>query len=165
MRKYGVENFHIELIEETNNPEEKEIFWIEYYDSFKNGYNATIGGDGKKYIDYDLVVKTYQEVQNIRETAKILKIDEGQASKILKIKNIPIKISQKIRKEQSQKSVGMFDLENNLLNSFSSLAEAGKYLIENDKTSSNNFKGVASHIGKVCNGKRKRAYDYIWKFL
>ena len=61
MRKYGVEHFHIELVEETNSPEEREIYWIEQYGSFKYGYNATMGGDGKKYIDYDLVVATYRE--------------------------------------------------------------------------------------------------------
>ena len=29
MRKYGLSNFTIEVIEETNNPEERETFWIE----------------------------------------------------------------------------------------------------------------------------------------
>ena len=52
MNKYGIEHFHIELIEETDNPEEREIYWIEKLGSFKNGYNATLGGDGKKYLDY-----------------------------------------------------------------------------------------------------------------
>lgn len=47
MRKYGIEHFHIELIEETDNPEEREKYWIEQKQSFKNGYNATLGGDGK----------------------------------------------------------------------------------------------------------------------
>ena len=56
MRKYGIEHFHIELIEETANPEEREKFWIAKKDSFKNGYNATLGGDGKKWIDDALVV-------------------------------------------------------------------------------------------------------------
>ena len=76
MRKYGIENFHIELIEETNNPEEREVYWIEQKRSFKNGYNATIGGDGKKYIDYDLVIATYQQIQNLTETANVLNINK-----------------------------------------------------------------------------------------
>lgn len=63
MRKYGVENFTIEEIEKTDNPEDRERYWIEYFGSFKNGYNATIGGDGRPYIDYDLVVATYKELK------------------------------------------------------------------------------------------------------
>ena len=62
MRKYGIEHFHIELIEETDNPEEREVFWIENKRSFKNGYNATKGGDGRPYLDYDLIISTYNEV-------------------------------------------------------------------------------------------------------
>lgn len=51
MNKYGSEHFHIKLIEETNNPEERERYWIQYYDSYHNGYNATLGGDGKCWLE------------------------------------------------------------------------------------------------------------------
>lgn len=51
-RKYGIENFSFEVLEEmteeyynkfANNREE---YWIIWYDSIKNGYNQTSGGDG-----------------------------------------------------------------------------------------------------------------------
>lgn len=29
MRKYGIEHFHIELLEETDDPNEREVYWIE----------------------------------------------------------------------------------------------------------------------------------------
>ena len=59
MNKYGKENFSIELVEECEESvlNEREVFWIEYYGSFKNGYNATIGGDGRPYIDYEMIFK------------------------------------------------------------------------------------------------------------
>ena len=76
MRKYGIENFRIELIEETSNPEEREIYWIEQYGSFKNGYNATLGGDGRHYRDYDLIYSLYQEGKTIQEIAEILNYDK-----------------------------------------------------------------------------------------
>ena len=53
MRKYGIENFTFEIIEECTQEllNEREKFWIAYYDSFKNGYNETEGGDyAKHYI-------------------------------------------------------------------------------------------------------------------
>ena len=64
MRKYGIEHFHIELLEETDNPEEREIYWIEKMRSFKYGYNATYGGDGKKYIDDEKLRKDLVRYQN-----------------------------------------------------------------------------------------------------
>ena len=47
MEKYGVEHFHCEIIEQTDYPEEREKYWIEYYQSFKVGYNATLGATEK----------------------------------------------------------------------------------------------------------------------
>lgn len=45
--KYGKEHFKIELIEECSIKwlNARETYWIEYFDSYNNGYNLTIGGD------------------------------------------------------------------------------------------------------------------------
>lgn len=66
MNKYGADKFSIHLIEETNNPEEREIYWIREYDSYKNGYNATLGGDSRRRLDYDLIVSTYNNLGNAK---------------------------------------------------------------------------------------------------
>jgi group I intron endonuclease len=46
IKKYGKNNFTIELIEEveTDKLDEREVYWISYYDSYNKGYNCTIGG-------------------------------------------------------------------------------------------------------------------------
>lgn len=157
MRKYGIEHFYIELIEETNNPEEREIYWIEQYGSFKNGYNATIGGDGKKYLNYDLIEKTYLQVQNINETAKILNCSTDSVRKILKNKNIIIKASEEININKFGKIIGQFDKKSKeLLNVYSSIKEAARSI---------NKPNGYTHISACALGKRKTAYNYIWKFL
>ena len=48
IQKYGVENFEWEVIEQCKKKDldEREIYWIEYYDSYNKGYNCTKGGDG-----------------------------------------------------------------------------------------------------------------------
>ena len=55
MREIGVEHFHQELIEEVTEKEldEKERYWIRFYDSLKNGYNMTCGGNGGSIYDID----------------------------------------------------------------------------------------------------------------
>lgn len=47
-RKYGINNFSFSILEEIEDEKyrfEREIFWINYYDSYKKGYNETFGGD------------------------------------------------------------------------------------------------------------------------
>lgn len=63
--KYGIENFEVETLEEcpTDKLDEREIFWIAKYDSFKNGYNATLGGvKGCKYFWTD---NQYEEIKSM----------------------------------------------------------------------------------------------------
>lgn len=47
IHKYGKENFIFDIIEECQIEElnEKEKYWISFYDSYKKGYNCNIGGD------------------------------------------------------------------------------------------------------------------------
>lgn len=63
-RKYGIENFTFEVIEQCpeDNLKEREIYWIAYYDSYANGYNETIGGDalcigGERHPNHKLTEK------------------------------------------------------------------------------------------------------------
>ena len=160
MRKYGIENFHIELIEETDKPEEREIYWIEQKRSFKNGYNATLGGDGKKYIDYDLVIATYKEIKNMSEVARRLNISTDSVALILKNANVEILPSNKVGQVVTGKIVNKYILTNDFIQSFTSAKAAAESLGKVTSTS----KGATSHISDVCRGKRKTAYGYIWKF-
>ena len=58
----------------------------------------------------------------------------------------------------------MYDLQNNFICNFSSLMEAYNWLYNNNYTQVKTYKGVTSHISAVCKGKRKTAYQHIWKY-
>lgn len=70
-RKYDLNNFKFEIIEECDEEQlkEREIYWISYYDSFTNGYNETPGGDvgnlckGEQHPNHKL---TEEDVKTIR---------------------------------------------------------------------------------------------------
>lgn len=51
-RKYGLENFSFEVIEECAADElkNKERYWIKYYNTYERGYNMTPGGDGVQLL-------------------------------------------------------------------------------------------------------------------
>lgn len=154
MNKYGIEHFHVETIEETDNPEEREMYWIEHYDSFENGYNATMGGDGKKYIDYDLVVAKYEELQNAVEVAKQLNISKWSVRNILRSRGIEIVSSSEIIQKKYSKPVAKIDIKTGeILEIYPSYMEAER----------NN--GNTRHIADVCNGKRKSCKGFYWKWV
>ena len=165
MRKYGLENFKIEEIEECdeNILSDREKYWIEYYGSFKNGYNATSGGDGKPYIDYDLVVAAYREIKSCKDVAKQLSINEDSVSNILKIRNEPIYSSSEVMKIKYGNCVNMYSLNEDYLKTFASLNEAAQYLIDNKLTNCK-LGTIRTHISEVCRGKRKTAAKFIWKY-
>lgn len=55
-RKYGINNFSFEVLEELSDKydeqaNEREQYWIKYYNTFDFGYNMTEGGDGGKTCD------------------------------------------------------------------------------------------------------------------
>lgn len=163
MQKYGVEHFHIELIEETDIPKEREIYWIEKLGSFKNGYNATMGGDGKKYIDYDLVIATYREIGVIKDVAKKLNISPDSVSFILHQNNEPINSCQNIQTKKYGKVVNMYSLKGEYLQTFPSVGAAARYMVENNLTGCKHTT-IKQHITEVCTGRRQTAAKYKWKF-
>lgn len=56
LRKYGINNFDFEIIEECKHDEldEREKYWISVFDTLRDGYNQTFGGDGVfNRLDYN----------------------------------------------------------------------------------------------------------------
>ena len=107
MNKYGIDHFNIVLVEETDisSLNDREKYWIKYYDSYRNGYNGTTGGDGRSYLDYDLICSLYQELGTCKQVAAKLNIDEGHVSTILKACGIKIKHAWKTEEEKEQEKL------------------------------------------------------------
>lgn len=83
INKYGKENFIVEEIDTASSLQElndKEIYWIKYYNSTNHniGYNLTNGGDGGNTY----VCKTNNELKEIKE--KISKANFGKNNSMSK---------------------------------------------------------------------------------
>lgn len=169
MKKYGPEHFHVELVEETNNPEEREQYWIKYYNSYKEGYNATIGGDGKSHIDNNEIEKmleAYNRLGTVVAVRQETGHDVGCISRFLKQAGIQVATAQEINKERYSKQVAQCDKKTHeQLKTFNSLADAARYLQEKQISASKDTYGIASHIGHVCKKQRSSAYGFYWEFI
>ena len=164
MNKYGCEHFHITLIEKCDSSiaAEREMYWIEHYGSFKRGYNATIGGDGKRYADYDLIQESYLQTHSIALTAKQNDVSVDTVSKILRMNGRKLTPLQTMTIQQG-KIINMYDTHGKYVRSFPSIRAASRFLKDNNLSSSD-IGGLASHISECCKGKRKSVCGFSWKY-
>lgn len=60
IHKYGRDKFHIQLIEEcpVNILDEREKYWINFYNSYNTGYNLTLGGQDSNYFNINKLENT-----------------------------------------------------------------------------------------------------------
>lgn len=163
MKEYGIDHFHIEIIEETNNPNEREMYWIDQLGSFSYGYNATKGGCGRKIFNYDEIYNELKTTPYPIEVAKQFGCCVDIVYDIAKQHNIDVKNKSNDKLIALSKSVSCYRKEGELVKSFPSCAEAGRWCFQNGyvkKMSS----GIRGHIIEVANGERKTAYGFVWKW-
>ena len=85
MRKYGTENFYCEQIEEVDNDilSEREIYWIDFYNTYEKGYNATRGGEGHLTYSDDQLLSLWSEGLSIKDMCLVLGCERHTLSKRL----------------------------------------------------------------------------------
>ena len=116
IRKYGEENFYVELLEECLASElnEREMYWIAFYNATDNkfGYNMSLGGNVNRkptQIDEELVLKLFKEGNSAQKIKTLLHTDSHNISIILKKHNIKYGIDlQRIPKETTLKVISLY---------------------------------------------------------
>ena len=163
MNKYGEEHFHVELIEECDVDllSQRECYWIEFYDTYHNGYNATKGGDGRQLYDYNLMVELYHNGLLINNISELLGCDEHVVSAALKLADINPRTNKIIK---DSKQIIAYDTNSNFIKQFNSLSDAARWLIDEGIAQTDEVKNVVTAIGRVAQGKRKTAYKMLWKY-
>ena len=156
--KYGLECFEIVQLEECEYSiiDDREKYWILKYNTFGKGYNATLGGDGRPFINEELIVNLWKDGKTINEIHELTHYAKDSLKKILDLFNIT-KQERILRSRNTYvcKPVLMLDKKTEkVIKEFKSTTEANKFL---------NIKG-RGHISAVCNGTRKSCYGYKWKW-
>jgi len=91
IKKYGKENFEIELLEKTEFGSERETYWISKLDTYRSGYNATIGGEGTNRVDKkkeEKIIRLYQQYGNYVIVAEETGLHRETVKKYVKINNV-----------------------------------------------------------------------------
>ena len=157
-RKYGIENFSIDKIEEVSEEliNERERYWIKYYDSYNNGYNLTLGGEGNLIYKDEDILKLWRQGLSQTEITEQLGITHGNLSKRLDALGIS---------KQDRENRGKEKLISKNSDPVLQYTKEGVFIREWRSASfiEKETGMLRTNIKSVCNGKMKSAYGYIWK--
>lgn len=153
INKYGKENFSFEIIEETDIPEDREQYYIQYYDTYHKGYNETLGGDGASYLELpELEICEYYLKHGLLATAQAFGHDKDTIDRILYKNNIQKRTRSEQMKLATSYPVAQIDKDTNeIIHIYASVADAEKAT------------GNTHHIADAVHGRRKTCKGFIWK--
>lgn len=158
-RKYGIDNFIIEEVEEIDNSmlNDREIYWINAYSSMiPNGYNMTFGGEGSVKINYDLVYSLWDDGNSIAQIAKIVNHSISQIRHILlDYNNFSVEANAQRTIDATKKKVGQYDKNTNELIKIHDSIKDAAAAVNVDR----------SCISRCCSGKKKSSRGFVWRFI
>ena len=158
MREYGIDNFNVETIErcEEESLDDREKYWIAYYDSLHNGYNMTIGGNGGSIysIDYTEICRLWDEGNSIGSISKIINCPSRIIS--MRLRDYEGFSIEENFLRSSCKKVHQYDLAGMYIDSFDSTQDAEGFF--------NNGCRNKDNIGACARGEQKTAYNYWWSY-
>lgn len=136
IQKYGKENFSFEVLEECDQSllNVKEIYYIEKYNSYYNGYNMTLGGEGASHP----VKLSDNEVNQI---ITLLKENQFSLSEIADFFSVSTKTISDINLGKSRRKEGCeYPIRKN---AFSSQIPEKDFLLKKLKDTKGNFSQLA----------------------
>jgi group I intron endonuclease len=159
INKYGLDNFNIKVIEETDEDKlsEREIYWIEHFNSYNRGYNATTGGESNKNIREDIRDKISESMSNVSRSDEWKdNISIGLKSKLERGERWGFFLTKNPGGEHCKRKVQATSIETGEVVEFDSTREA-----------SLKIKGSEKYAGNICRAIKDNgtSYGYKWKRL
>ena len=151
LRKYGINNFLFEVVEECKQEElnEREQYWIQFYNSYEEGYNLTLGGGGAIKYSIEMVYEDYCKTNNMAQTAKNIGCSVSTVRRVLREYGINNFEAQRAKPVQS---IDPHTLK--VIKIYSSIEEAA-----------NEYNVVHNTIKFAADGRNKTACGLYWQYV
>jgi group I intron endonuclease len=163
INKVGINNIDWRVIEEVPNEllNEREQYWIKYYNSKDNGYNCTYGGyNGTKY-NYNEILDYWlnEGERNFTKTAEHFGSSKSYISEIIHNLGYEGRDWSEINKnnhDSSKRQINKIDqLTGKVLKTYNTITEAAQ-----DMGDINYRKTISS----ICSGHRPTYLGYCWQY-
>lgn len=176
MKKYGVDAFIVEELEQCDNDllNEREIYWIAHYDTVRNGYNISCGGGNLPHsitpvAQFDMdgnYIKTFPSVAEAAEEVNSLPqgiysaCDGYYASRrgyqwryLSDAEKCGMKLS-KVKQQPLIRPVHQYTMDGDYVASYNSISEAMYQF---------GARGTGG-IRSVCTGRNRHSHGYRWSY-
>ena len=121
IKTHGRHHYKVEEVEEVENNDfldEREIYWINFYNSYHKGYNLTPGGGGNRFSSQEIqqIYDLWDNGLGVKEIGNKLDFSRSAIRKVLKeYQNYSQEESNKRQIENHYKQIDIYDLNNNFL--------------------------------------------------
>ena len=156
IRKYGSEAFESSVLEFCNDEElnDREQYWIKYYNTFPNGYNMNYGGDfiGSHHLNYEEIYQAkilYH--MNALELANYFHCSTATIQNALKSQGLSKQKIAQISASKRNQAVYGYNPDIKQIQYFPSKAEAARITQVN-----------RANINKALKGEIEAAGGYLW---
>lgn len=161
MREDGIENFTFEVLQNNIDNfldlDKAEIYWIDYYKAFLEGYNKTRGGQQyHKAFPNEEIIADYYKTKSARKTALNFGIDHNTVDTILNDNNIPRFSFRQAAGRRVKISKDDFEKE------FDSVKDCAEWFIENNIPQTKNVESVRTGLK---NARSKKGNGFYYGYL
>ena len=173
----GREHFNVEEIEKVPREllNEREQYWINYYDSFYNGYNRTLGGEGDLIHPSEEINKAldmYYNGASMTEIQEKYGLHHSTLHKYRKMLNLP---KRKVTEHELQSSIlnvkkateaNQIPIENiTLQRIYSSKKEALCDMIEQGYSKAKDWHNIRASLDKALSGEQDTFLNFKWRYI
>ena len=188
MCAYGVDNFIVKEIdmvytktkkEISDILDDREIYWVAFYDTYKNGYNETPGGQynapnkfpERSVVEYSIqgaYINTYPSLTAAADATGLSHSDISSCcsrkkiyrvqNKVFRYEDSPLTDDEIIWYRNKYPKISQYNLDGDLINEFEFVIDAVKYL------NSIGINADNTNICCCCNGIHHSAYGYVWRY-
>ena len=160
--KYGIENFSVQEIEECDNSilDEREIYWIDYFNTYRKGYNCTEGGEGGKKTykeDIDDIIERYINGEGLYYLCKEYHYDYMCIKSKMEAKGIKINPTAGPEK-LSTKIYAVDPITLKVVAEYESISAAGRALCKEGR----NPRAITNHICKQKDTEHV-SHGFLWR--
>lgn len=177
INKYGKEHFNIKEIEKCSIHQlsQREMYWVKYYNSYKKGYNLTLGGEGAQIFSEEQIalgLEMYKNGISLEDIAKQTGMSYNTLYKYLHSNDIPLRERtelqnkasiENLKKATQKNKIKIYNITLDLY--YDSKKEALIDMINKGYSKAKDWHNIRTPLDKALKDNTKTFLNFYWRIV